>query len=208
MKIFSKTYRFSPLNLISKYRLNRQTHILFEILYEYWFCVSWRGGGGGQNFVFGPNFVWNTLWILVLYKRKYVLFFGQCLHFATNSLPISPCTQSHIPQQLLHILIRPKISRKYKKQRKDYNKWKRDNHVFYFTMRIAYFPPTNPYIFVVTQCHHEAQIALQRFKGLFTWSRGPRSSGVGFFCFHGLGDTNQKKPTPLNRGPPLHVNRV
>ena len=46
------------------------------------------------------------------------------------------------------------------------------------------------------------------FQGLFTWSGGPRSSGVGFFCFHALGDTKQKKPTPLNRGPPLHVNRV
>ena len=39
-------------------------------------------------------------------------------------------------------------------------------------------------------------------KGLFTWSRGPRSSGVGFVCFHALGDTKQKKLTPL------HVNRV
>ena len=38
-------------------------------------------------------------------------------------------------------------------------------------------------------------------KGLFTWSGGPRSSGVGFFCFHALGDTKQKKPTPLDRGP-------
>ena len=37
---------------------------------------------------------------------------------------------------------------------------------------------------------------------------GPRSSGVGFFCFHALGDTKQKKPTPLDRGPPLRVNRV
>ena len=37
---------------------------------------------------------------------------------------------------------------------------------------------------------------------------GPRSSGVGFFCFHALGDTKQKKPTPLDRGPRLHVNRV
>ena len=46
------------------------------------------------------------------------------------------------------------------------------------------------------------------FKGLFTGSGGPRSSGVGFFCFHALGDTKQKKPTPVNRGPPLHVNRV
>ena len=45
-------------------------------------------------------------------------------------------------------------------------------------------------------------------KGLFTWSGGPRSSGVGFFCFHALGDTKQKKPTPLDWGPPLHVNRV
>jgi len=45
-------------------------------------------------------------------------------------------------------------------------------------------------------------------KGLFTWSGGPRSSGVGFFCFHALGDTKQKKPTPLNRGPPLLVNRI
>ena len=45
-------------------------------------------------------------------------------------------------------------------------------------------------------------------KGLFTWSGGPRSSGVGFFCFHALGDTKQKKLTPLDQGPPLHVNRV
>ena len=45
-------------------------------------------------------------------------------------------------------------------------------------------------------------------QGLFTWSGGPRSSGVGFFCFHALEDTKQKKPTPLDRGPPLHVNRV
>ena len=45
-------------------------------------------------------------------------------------------------------------------------------------------------------------------KGLFTWSGGPRSSGIGFFCFHALADTKQKKPTPLDRGPPLHVNRV
>ena len=37
---------------------------------------------------------------------------------------------------------------------------------------------------------------------------GTRSSGVGFFCFHALGDTKQKKVTPLDRGPPLHVNRV
>ena len=45
-------------------------------------------------------------------------------------------------------------------------------------------------------------------KGPFTWGGGPRSSGVGFFCFHALGDTKQKKFTPLDRGTPLHVNRV
>ena len=45
-------------------------------------------------------------------------------------------------------------------------------------------------------------------QGLFTWSGGTRSGGVGFFCFHALGDTKQKKRTPLDRGPPLHVNRV
>ena len=45
-------------------------------------------------------------------------------------------------------------------------------------------------------------------KTLFTWSGGPWSSGVGFFCFHALVDTKQKKPTPLDPGAPLHVNRV
>ena len=53
-----------------------------------------------------------------------------------------------------------------------------------------------------------ASIHLDFTKGLFTWSGGPRSNGVGFFCFHALGDTKQKKPTPLDQGPPLHVNRV
>ena len=52
------------------------------------------------------------------------------------------------------------------------------------------------------------QRSLIQSMGLFTWSEGPRSSGVGFFCFHALGDTKQKKLTPLDRGPPLHVNRV
>ena len=32
-------------------------------------------------------------------------------------------------------------------------------------------------------------------KGPFTWSGGPRSSVDGFFCFHALEDTKQKKPT-------------
>ena len=44
-------------------------------------------------------------------------------------------------------------------------------------------------------------------KTLFTWSGGPRSSGVGFFCFVFPRAWKQKKPTPLDRGPPLHVNR-
>ena len=43
---------------------------------------------------------------------------------------------------------------------------------------------------------------------LFTWSGGPRSSGVGFFCFVSPRAWKQKKPTPLDRGPPLHVNRA
>ena len=54
----------------------------------------------------------------------------------------------------------------------------------------------------------ETMIAKSNNKGLFTWSGGPRSSGVGVFCFHALGDTKQKKLTPLGRGPPLHVNKV
>ena len=29
----------------------------------------------------------------------------------------------------------------------------------------------------------------------------------GFFCFHALENTKQKKLTPLDRGPPLHVNK-
>ena len=49
---------------------------------------------------------------------------------------------------------------------------------------------------------------LKLFKGPFYMGWRTPSSGVGFFCFHALGDTKQKKPTPLNRGPPLHVNRV
>ena len=39
-------------------------------------------------------------------------------------------------------------------------------------------------------------------KGLFTWSGGPRSSGVGFFCFHALGDTKQKETYPTRPGSP------
>ena len=39
-------------------------------------------------------------------------------------------------------------------------------------------------------------------KGLFKWSGGPWSSGVGFFCFHALEDTKQKKPNPTRPGSP------
>ena len=39
-------------------------------------------------------------------------------------------------------------------------------------------------------------------------SGDPGLVGLVFFCFHALGDTKQKKPTLLDRGPPLHVNRV
>ena len=48
---------------------------------------------------------------------------------------------------------------------------------------------------------------IQVLKTLFTWSGGPRSSRVGFFCFVSPRAWKQKKPTPLDRGPPLHVNR-
>ena len=56
-------------------------------------------------------------------------------------------------------------------------------------------------------CMISNSLEVQSFKTLFTWSGGTRSSGVGFFCFHALADTKQKKPTPLDRGPLLHVNR-
>ena len=57
-----------------------------------------------------------------------------------------------------------------------------------------------------SQATHDSCVCFET-KGLFTWSGGRRSSGVGFFCFHALGGTKQKKPTPPDRGPPLHVNR-
>ena len=46
-----------------------------------------------------------------------------------------------------------------------------------------------------------------QIKTLFTWSGGPRSSAVSFFCFVSPRAWKQKKPTPLNREPPRHVNR-
>ena len=48
----------------------------------------------------------------------------------------------------------------------------------------------------------------RQYKTLFTWSGGPRSSGVSFFCFVSPRAWTQKKPTPLDRGPPLHVNKL
>ena len=51
------------------------------------------------------------------------------------------------------------------------------------------------------------KLAEIKIKTLFTWSGGPRSNGVGFFCFVSSRAWKQKKPTPPDRGPPLHVNR-
>ena len=64
-----------------------------------------------------------------------------------------------------------------------------------------------PGSYALVFCSHDLNAWNRLSKGLFTWSGGPRSSGVSFFCFHALGDTKQKKLTPLDRGPPLHVNR-
>ena len=61
---------------------------------------------------------------------------------------------------------------------------------------------------VLSTYWHYFSFYIQQSKGLFTWSGGPRSSEVSFFCFHALGDIKQKKLTPLDRGPPLHVTRV
>ena len=36
---------------------------------------------------------------------------------------------------------------------------------------------------------------IKTFQDLLTWSGGPQSSGVGFFCFHALEDTKQTYPT-------------
>ena len=66
----------------------------------------------------------------------------------------------------------------------------------------------HPLEFAIQGIHTYTYFIYLESKGLFTWSGGPRPSGVGFFCFYALGDTKQKKPTPLDRGPPLHVNRV
>ena len=50
----------------------------------------------------------------------------------------------------------------------------------------------------------------------FLWQKRARERELDLFplqkialrpCLHGVGDTKQKKPTPLDRSPPLHVNR-
>ena len=55
--------------------------------------------------------------------------------------------------------------------------------------------------------YEKNNILSQQIKTLCTWGGGPRSSGVSFFCFVSSRAWKQKKPTPLDRGPPLHVNR-
>ena len=73
------------------------------------------------------------------------------------------------------------------------------------------FLPDNSIAFVFTdewQMADFMQITGRTLRACLHGGGGPRSSGVDFFCFHALGDTKQKKPTPLDRGPPLHVNRV
>ena len=50
--------------------------------------------------------------------------------------------------------------------------------------------------FPITSCKYLAPVYME-------WG-----TPVYFFCFHALGNTKQKKPTQLDRGPPLHVNRV
>ena len=60
----------------------------------------------------------------------------------------------------------------------------------------------------LSESHGWRGITPSKFKGLFTWSGVPRSSGVGFFSLHALRHTKQKKLTPLDQGSPLHVNRV
>ena len=86
---------------------------------------------------------------------------------------------------------------------------------FYFSSSFYYQNPSVLLLFIpqqgITKFKYERKNKTNSgfsSKGLFTWSGGPRSSGVGFFCFHALGDTKQKKLTPVDRGPPLRVNRV
>ena len=67
--------------------------------------------------------------------------------------------------------------------------------IFKSSITILPFRPVRKYFFY-----------LQSTKTPFTWSGGPRLSGVGFFCFVSLRAWKQKKPTPLDRGPRLHVN--
>ena len=63
------------------------------------------------------------------------------------------------------------------------------------------------YLFMLRTPQHNTCGRKHHSKTLFTWSGGPRSSGVGFFCFVSPRAWKQKKPTPLDRGLPLYVNR-
>ena len=47
------------------------------------------------------------------------------------------------------------------------------------------------------ECDARAKLLFCQSKTLFTWSGGPWSSGVGFFCFVSSRARKQKKPTPL-----------
>ena len=66
----------------------------------------------------------------------------------------------------------------------------------------------NFYVHFFAVVLHDYNVKLpETSKGLFTWSGGPRFSEVNFFCFVSPRAWKQKKPTPLDRGTPLHVNR-
>ena len=80
----------------------------------------------------------------------------------------------------------------------------------------GYFPVIHVYTFLNVVKYHLSKTKPEQMqptvfptysKTLFTWSWGPRLSGVGFFCFVSPRAWKQKKPTPLDWGPPLHVNR-
>ena len=77
------------------------------------------------------------------------------------------------------------------------------------TAAYAFGPGFRQYMWIarVNSNYVGCPLKINLIKTLFTWSGGPRSSGVSFFCFVSSRAWKQKKPTPLNRGPPLHVNR-
>ena len=60
--------------------------------------------------------------------------------------------------------------------------------------------------FVLQNCEMSVWWKKQRLSACLHGVGGARSSGLVSFVFTLWG--TQKKPTPLDRGPPLHVNRV